>query len=104
MTPSSMRLTPPKTAESSCSEVEATSKFSLKCCAKSSRTNIVQPCPPCTSGMQSLMPMPAYWAPAGWQSYIGLMMPARSRATSLTSAVCGAAPLGGSHIVVIIFS
>ena len=39
---------------------------------------MVQPWPPWTSGMQSLMPMPAYWAPAGWQSYIGLMMLTRS--------------------------
>ena len=53
------------------------SKFSLKCWANSRRTNMLHPWPPWTRGMQSLTPMPAYWAPAGWQSYIGLMMPAR---------------------------
>ena len=35
--------------------------------------------------MQSLTPIPANWAPAGWQSYMGLMIPARALGTSLTS-------------------
>ena len=54
------------------------SKFSLKCCSKERRTNITQPCPPWTMGMQSFSPIMAYCAPAGWQLYIGLMMPLRS--------------------------
>ena len=85
--PSSTRPVAPNTAPSSCTDEEAISKLSLRCCEISRRTNITQPWPPWTMPMQSLMPIEAYCAPAGWQVKIGLMVPIRSLALSWQNLV-----------------